>query len=91
MFKYRGKVIRSDSLDPNYKVEFSFCSENYEVTEAVALFTRMSPFPKVCFDDYTDYLMEKNDVDEETIKNIKLEIGKTVFDYIFSTLDTKRI
>lgn len=86
MFNYKGKVVRNDSLDPNYKVEFSFTSDKYEITDGVAIFTRMSPFPKVCFDDYTDYRLEKLDLDEDAIKCIKLEIGKTVFDYIFNTM-----
>jgi hypothetical protein len=88
LLNYKGKVIRSDSLDPNYKVEFSISTENYELDNAVAFFTRSSPYPKVSFDDYTDYRLEKLEMNEGTIKNIKLEIGKTVFDYILSTMNS---
>lgn len=90
MFIYKGKVNRSDSLDPNYKVEFSVTAEAYNINEGVAFFTRLSPFPKVSFDDLTDYMFEKLELDEETIKNIKLEVGKTVFDYLFSSMDLKK-
>ena len=82
---YTGKVVRSDSLDPNYKVKFSYSCPQYEISDGEAVFTRQSPYPKVTFDDYTDYIMEKNNVDEDTVKNLKLEIGKTVFDFIYST------
>lgn len=82
---YSGKVVRSDSLDPNYKVKFSYSCTEYEITDGEAVFTRQSPYPKVTFDDYTDYIMEKNSVDEDTVKNLRLEIGKTVFDFIYST------
>lgn len=82
MLNYKGKVIRSDSLDPNYKVIFSFSTDRLELNDGVAFFARVAPFPKVSFDDFTDYLMEKLEIDENTLQNLRLEIGKTVFDYI---------
>lgn len=79
---FKGNVVRSDSLDPNYKVKFVFSNGKFEIVNGEALFIRQAPFPKVSFDDYTDYIIEKCEIDEATIKNISLEIGKIVFDYI---------
>ena len=78
---FKGSVIRIESLDPNYKVRFTFSNETYEIMNGEALFTRQYPFPKVTFNDYTDYVIEKYEVDEVIVKNIKLEIGQIVFDY----------
>lgn len=86
---FKGSVIRSDSLDPNFKVKFQFSNEKYDIPSGGATFTRQSPFPIVTFDDYTDYIIEKYEIEEDTVKNIKLEIGKIVFDYIYSTLEYK--
>lgn len=82
---FKGNVVRSDSLDPNYKVRFVFVTDQFELTNGEAIFTRQSPYPIVSFDDYTDYFIEKNGLDEETVRNLRLEIGKIVFDYIYST------
>ncbi len=79
---YKGMVIRSESFDPNYKVKFSYTTDKYTIVNAEATFARISPVPIVLFSDYTDYLMEKNEVDAEIVKTIKLEIGQTVFDFI---------
>jgi hypothetical protein len=87
---FKGSVIRSDSLDPNYKVKFNFSNDQYEIINGEAIFTRQSPFPKVAFNDYTDYIIEKYEMNEDVVKNIRLEIGKIVFDYIYSTLEFKR-
>lgn len=82
---YKGKVIRGDSLDPNYKVKFSYSCDAYEIIDGEAIFTRQSPFPIVIFDDHTDYIIEKYAIDDNVLKTLRLEIGKSVFDYIYST------
>lgn len=81
---YNGKVLRNDSFDPTYKIKFSFKDENFEISEGEATFIRQSPLPKVTFCDFTDYVMEKHSICQNTVKNIELEIGKTVFEYIVS-------
>jgi len=88
---YRGNVVRNDSLDPNYRIKFSFISSEYTIVNGYAMFTRCAPVPKVVFDDYTDYLIEQLELDEQTIQRLKLEVGKTVCDYIFSNLELKKL
>lgn len=88
---FRGAVIRSESIDPEYRVKFSYNNENIFIHEGVAVFIRRGPTPKVVFDDYTDYLVEKAGADDKTIQYIKLEIGKTVCDFIFTTKEIKRL
>lgn len=88
---YSGKVLRSESLDPTYTVKFSYSEGNFNINDGTAFFVRHSPFPKVSFDDYTDYLIERNQIDTSVLQNLKLEIGKTVCDYIFSTMELKSI
>jgi hypothetical protein len=83
---YSGEVIKNDSCDPQYKVKFSFENDMIKIKEASAIFIRQSPYPKVIFDDFTDYSFEKLEIDEETINHIKLQIGNTVFDYIYNIL-----
>lgn len=84
---YKGEVIKSDSFDPLYKVTFSFVNDSYSITEGIAMFTRQLPYPNVIFDDLTDYNIEKIEMDEETINNIKLHIGNTVFSYLYDILE----
>lgn len=79
---FKGKVIRSDSLDPNYKVEFSYQSEQFEIQEGEAFFTRQSPAPRIKFNDYTDYLFERFNINENVKKSIELEIGRTVLEHM---------
>lgn len=86
---FHGKVIRGESIDPEYKVKFSFEKETLQIQEGFAFFIRQSPAPKIVFDDYTDYLMEKSGVDDSIMQNIRLEIGKTVCDYIFNTKEIR--
>ena len=86
---FKGTVVRGESIDPEYKVKFSFDEQNLLIQEGFAYFTRQSPAPKIVFDDYTEYLIEKFEIEEKTLQNIKLEIGKTVCDYIFSTKELK--
>ncbi len=81
---YKGKVDKNESLDPNYRVKFSYTDDKYSIPDGEATFTRKSPFPVVTFNDYTDYVIEKLEVDSDTVKNIKLEIGKTVFDFMMN-------
>ncbi|MCX7747871.1 MAG: hypothetical protein N2645_13425 [Clostridia bacterium] len=88
---YKGVVLRSESLDPSYKVKFNFENEKYCIRDGGATFVRQAPTPVVMFDDYTDYILERLEVDTVTIQNLKLEIGKTVCDYIFSTMDLKNM
>lgn len=88
---YRGAILRNETIDPEYKVKFDYVNDRYTIKNGTAIFTRQSPVPKVTFDDYTDYLLEKLDVDDQTIQNIRLEVGKTVCDYIFSTMELKDI
>ena len=79
---FKGKVIRSDSLDPNYKVEFTYQNEQFEIQEGEAYFTRQAPAPQIRFNDYTDYLFERFNIDETVRKSIELEIGRTVLEHM---------
>ena len=88
---FQGKVIRNESLDPQYRVKFTYKTDKCYIYEGIALFTRKAPTPIVTFDDYTDYLIERLNLDESVLQNIRLEVGQTVCDYIFNTLEYKKI
>jgi hypothetical protein len=87
---YHGEVLRNETIDPEYKVRFSFNNGLYDIKDCTATFTRQAPVPKVTFDDYTDYMIESMGIDASTIQTIRLEIGKTVCDYLFSTMERKK-
>lgn len=79
---YKGKVLRSESLDPRYTVKFSFSDGNIMITDGKAVYERKNPIPGVTFDEHTEHVLESCEVDSDTLKNIKLEIGKTVLEYM---------
>lgn len=78
---YKGIVVRNESLEPRYVVRFSYSNDNYYIKDATAIYLRQ-PNPKISFDDYTDYLLERLEIDEETVQHLRLEIGKTVCDFL---------
>ncbi|HEX9062803.1 MAG TPA: hypothetical protein VF941_21745 [Clostridia bacterium] len=81
---YSGSIIKSESLDPEYRVKFSYKDEKINIPNGIAIFRREYPNPKVTFDDYTDYVIERQNTDIDTIRDIKLHVGKTVCDHLFS-------
>ena len=83
---YRGVVSKNESLDPKYTVKFSYDSNNCNIPSGVAIYIRQAPSPKIYFDDMTDILLTKLDVDTDTLQHIKLEIGKTICDFILSRI-----
>lgn len=82
----KATVVRGESIDPEYKIKFSFASEKFNIQDGIAFFIRKAPSAVIYFDDYTDYVVEKSGADEKDVEYIKLEIGKTVCDYLVSSI-----
>ncbi|MCX8129897.1 MAG: hypothetical protein N3I35_07355 [Clostridia bacterium] len=81
---FSGKVVKTESVDPNYKIKFSYKGDEFEIYDGEAVFTRKSPLPKIVFDSRTDHLIKKSSSYQDIIKKIELELGKTVLEHIIN-------
>ncbi|MCX7746945.1 MAG: hypothetical protein N2645_08665 [Clostridia bacterium] len=74
---FEGKVIKEESFDPFFKIEFSFITDSLSIKRGYATVKRQTPKPFITFDPKTEERL--NDIDRE---RLEFELLNQVIDYI---------